>query len=191
VQKVEWVRLHESDRQIKAMRKGLTSVVPARLLELMTWQDLEWRVCGRPHVDVGLLRRHTEYSAGVNPEAPHIGYLWHTLHEFGQQDLRRFLRFAWAQERLPADDQEFTRTQTRMLIKPAPSTDANAMFPQADTCFFNLTLPEYTSQQILKEKLLFAINTDADSMDADQPQEDANGNRLSPFNNDYSDSDSE
>jgi hypothetical protein len=39
--------------------------------------------------------------------------------------------------------------------------------------------------------LLFAINTDADSMDADQPQEDANGNRLSPFSNEYSDSDSE
>ena len=55
----------------------------------------------------------------------------------------------------------------------------------------DLTLPEYTSQQILKERLLFAINTDADSMDADQPQEDAGGNRLSPFNNEYSDSDSE
>jgi len=79
-----------------------------------------------------------------------------------------------------------------MLIKPAPSTDPNSMFPQADTCFFNLSLPEYTSQQVLKEKLLFAINTDSDSMDADQPQDqDANGNRLSPFNNDYSDSDSE
>lgn len=151
---------------------------------------------------------------GVSPDAAHIGYLWQTLHEFGQQDLRRFLRFAWAQERLPADDQEFTRTQTRMLIKPSSSTDPNNTFPQADTCFFSmffdqlyiflvffvnfffppnadLTLPEYTSQQILKQRLLFAINTDADSMDADQPQEDANGNRLSPFNDDYSDSDSE
>jgi HECT-domain (ubiquitin-transferase) len=45
------------------MRKGVASVVPAALLELMTWQDLEWRVCGRPYVDVGLLRRHTEYSS--------------------------------------------------------------------------------------------------------------------------------
>jgi hypothetical protein len=62
VQLVERVRLHESDRQIQGMRKGLTSVVPACLLSLMTWQDLEWRVCGRPYVDVALLRRHTEYS---------------------------------------------------------------------------------------------------------------------------------
>jgi len=190
---VEHVRLHESDRQLSAIRKGLVSVVPASLLALMTWQDLEWRVCGRPHVDVALLRRHTEYSS-ISPESSHVYYLWQTLSELGQQDLRRFLRFAWAQERLPADDQEFIRTQTRMLIKPAsvaPNVDPNSMFPQADTCFFNLTLPEYSSQAILKDKLLFAINTDADSMDADQPQEEGSGRLTSPFTNDYSDSDSE
>lgn len=63
---MERVRLHESDKQIQAMRKGLSTVVPESLLQLMTWQDLEWRVCGRPYVDVGLLRRHTEYSGMLN-----------------------------------------------------------------------------------------------------------------------------
>jgi len=192
---IENVRLHESDAQISVIRKGLTSVVPESILALMTWQDLEWRVCGRPHVDVTLLRRHTEYS-GISPDAPHVGYLWQTLSELGQQDLRRFLRFAWAQERLPADDQEFIRTQTRMLVKPAAvnaNVDPNSMFPQADTCFFNLTLPAYTSQVILREKLLFAINTDADSMDADQPHEDGGNGRLANNfgGNDFSDSDSD
>jgi len=64
------------------------------------------------------------------------------------------------------------RTNTRMLIKPFSGlSDPDTAFPKADTCFFNLMLPEYSSPEILKERLLFAIHTDADSMDADEPQE--------------------
>jgi len=189
VRLIEKIRLNESARQINAIRSGLIEVVPEAILNVMTWQDLEWRVCGKPFVDLNLLKRHTEYS-GVPGDAPHIAYFWQCLSEFVQLDLRKFLRFTWGQERLPADDQEFARTQTRMLIKPAlVNVDPNTVFPQADTCFFNLMLPEYSTLAICREKLLTAINTDADSMDADQPHDgDPNQNNLF---NDYSDSDSE
>eukprot|EP01097_Dermamoeba_algensis_P004685 TRINITY_DN3023_c0_g1_i1.p1 TRINITY_DN3023_c0_g1~~TRINITY_DN3023_c0_g1_i1.p1 ORF type:complete len:103 (-),score=31.78 TRINITY_DN3023_c0_g1_i1:209-517(-) len=94
-------------------------------------------------------------------------------------------------ERLPSDDQEFFRTRTRMLVKPfSGKGNPNHSFPKADTCFFNIMLPEYTSQTVLREKLLFAINN-TDSMDADQPQGDdarARSPGSSPL--DGSDSDS-
>lgn len=55
-----------------------------------------------------------------------------------------------------------------MLIKPYMRTgNPDLVFPKADTCFFNLELPNYSSQAILKQKLLTAILTDSDSMDAD------------------------
>jgi hypothetical protein len=41
------------------------------------------------------------------------------------------------------------------------------VFPRSDTCFFNLELPNYSSKEVLKQKLLTAIYTDADSLDAD------------------------
>jgi len=63
-----------------------------------------------------------------------------------------------------------------MLIKPFLGiTDPNSTFPRADTCFFNLMLPEYTSATILRDKLLFAINN-TDTMDADIPHPEAREN---------------
>uniref|UniRef100_A0A6B2L0G6 HECT domain-containing protein n=1 Tax=Arcella intermedia TaxID=1963864 RepID=A0A6B2L0G6_9EUKA len=169
----EAARLNESKLQLEAMRKGLCDIIPEPLLNLLTWQDLEWRVTGRPKIDIKLLKRHTEYS-GVSENAHHIVFFWHVLHSFTQEERRAFIRFAWGQERLPATDLEFTRTGTRMLIKPYTGKgDPDAAFPKADTCFFNFMLPAYTSAEILKDRLLFAIRTDADSMNADQPQDDS------------------
>jgi other hect domain ubiquitin protein ligase E3 len=60
-----------------------------------------------------------------------------------------------------------------MLIKPFMGlSNPDQAFPKADTCFFNLMLPQYSNAEILRERLLFAIHTDADSMDADtRPQD--------------------
>jgi len=185
---IETTRLNESQLQISALRKGLADIVPLQLLNLCTYQDLEWKVCGKPHIDINLLKRHTTCS-GVSPDANHIAYFWQTLQDFNQADRRGFLRFAWAQERLPVNDEEFERTKTRMMIKPFSGlADPNAAFPKADTCFFNIQLPEYTSQRILREKLLYAIYTDSHSMNADEPQEDelttvnGSGRRAPPSN---------
>jgi len=166
----EKTRLSESKLQIEAIRKGLSDVVPLSLLNLLTWQDLEWRVSGRQKIDFKLLRRHTRYS-NVSPESPHVQYFWEVLELMNPEEAKAFVRFAWGQERLPASDQEFLRTSTRMLIKPfMGTTDPDQAFPKADTCFFNLMLPEYTSAKILREKLIFAISTDDRSMNADNPQ---------------------
>jgi HECT-domain (ubiquitin-transferase) len=99
------------------------------------------------------------------------------MRELTQEDLRRFIKFAWGQERLPVDDEEWKRTNTRMMIKPYMRAGANQdnVFPKADTCFFNIELPKYSSKEILKNKLLTAIYTDADSMDADVNEEDQFG----------------
>lgn len=39
--------------------------------------------------------------------------------------------------------------------------------PKADTCFFNLELPDYSSKEIMKQRILLAIHTDSDSMNAE------------------------
>lgn len=65
----------------------------------MSWQELEWRVCGKPSIDVAMLRRHTEYAPGLSNETPHIRFFWQVLESFNQPDRRKFVRFAWAQER--------------------------------------------------------------------------------------------
>lgn len=57
------------------------------------------------------------------------------------------------------------------MIKPATYSVNNPdkALPKADTCFFNLELPDYSTYDIARERLLLAINTDCDSMNAEEP----------------------
>jgi len=162
-------RLGESRSALRAVRAGMRDVVPGPLLSLLTSRELETRCAGSAHVDVAMLRRHTEYS-GISPTAPHVQWFWSLLESFSDDERRAFVRFSWAQERLPASDAEFERTGTRMMIKPYLARGPpDAAFPKADTCFFNLMLPAYSTPEIMRARVLFAIHTDADSMNADAP----------------------
>jgi other hect domain ubiquitin protein ligase E3 len=97
---------------------------------------------------------------------------WNCLEAMDEHQRRLFIRFSWAQERLPLDDAEFHRTHTRLLIKPSPYANADAVLPRSDTCFFNLELPNYSSQDVMMQKLLYAITSDS-SMNGDAGSSDS------------------
>ena len=71
-------------QQMDAIRRGMNRVVPVQLLDLLTWSELEASVCGAAFIDVEMLRRHTIYSKGVDPDAPHIRWFWDALTQFSQ-----------------------------------------------------------------------------------------------------------
>lgn len=43
--------------QIAAMQAGLLKVVPQAVLDLLTWQEVEKKVCGDPEITVEALKR--------------------------------------------------------------------------------------------------------------------------------------
>jgi len=160
-------RLEETKLQVAAMRRGLCNIIPEQLLSLMTSQELEGRICGTREIDIELLKRHTEYGPDVDRNAPHIRYLWNTLEGFTQQQLRRFVKFAFAQERLPSTDEGFSHPKIRMLIKSSrhsgsgkKNSNQDHALPHADTCFFNVEIPAYSSQEIMRKRLTTVVNMD-------------------------------
>jgi len=170
-------RFIESTPQCKAVRKGISLVVPIALLNFLTYQEVEALVCGKPVVDIELLKRHTRYSAGLSESSDRVKLFWEVLKEFNEIDKLRFIKFCWGQERLPATDEEYERRQVRFMIKPSVRKGGNeeAALPKASTCFFNLELPNYKSKGVMKERLLLAIHTDDVSMNAeDNPSADQN-----------------
>lgn len=52
-----------SPPQVAAMQTGLLKVVPQAVLDLLTWQELEKKVCGDPEVTVDALRKLSECGA--------------------------------------------------------------------------------------------------------------------------------
>lgn len=170
IEKLLKARFTESRRQSEAIRAGLSKLVPIGLLNLITWKQLEEWVCGKPKIDLELLRRHTHYSGGLNETTPQVLFFWEVLTEFSEEERLRFIKFCYGQERLPVNDEEFERRNIRLMLKPSVSENrGDGALPKADTCFFNLELPPYSTKEVMRDRLRFAITFDCDSMNADAP----------------------
>jgi len=145
-------RLNEATKQIRAIEKGLNTVVPLRLLSLFSWYDLEIMIAGTPQIDIEMLYRHTLYTSNLSSSSPLIGFLFQTLRSFNTDERQMFLRFVWGRNRLPATDTDWTQQFTVNAL----SADEKAL-PIAHTCFFSIDLPPYSSAEVLRAKLLYAI----------------------------------
>ena len=61
------------------------------------------------------------------------------------------------------------------MIKPKLNDkNSDLALPRADTCFFNIELPNYSTKEVLRTKLLMAINLDNVSINADEQAGDDN-----------------
>ncbi|XP_057189975.1 E3 ubiquitin-protein ligase HECTD3 isoform X2 [Triplophysa rosa] len=143
---VQKARLEESREQIAAMQAGLLKVVPQAVLDLLTWQEVEKKVCGDPEITVEALKRLTRFE-DLEQTDVRVQYLWEALMNFTNEDRSRFLRFVTGRSRLPAPIYIFPDKQGSEI------TDA---LPQSSTCSSTLYLPKYPSAKVCEEKLRYA-----------------------------------
>jgi hypothetical protein len=161
---VDNYRLHEFDRQAAAIRSGLAQVVPIHMLSLFRWDELERMVCGQVEIDVALLRSITEHS-GCRPSDPHVQLFWQALEEFNNEERSALIRFTWGRSRLPLTAAAFTQ---RFKIQSFNQSPADQYLPIAHTCFFSLELPRYSTLEIMKEKLRYAMYNCTSIADGEQ-----------------------
>ncbi|CEG36584.1 hect e3 ubiquitin [Plasmopara halstedii] len=175
VQLVEKTRLTESRQQLAALKDGLASVLPMELAPLFTPRELEVLICGRREVDVDLLHQCTEYSEGADEAMPHVQHFWEVLREMTSEERTSFLRFVWARSRMPNSAKDFPMNfKLQTAQDPGASSQPDLYLPHAQTCFFALRLPAYTSKEVLRTKLLYAIQN-SPNMDADVRLHNAEG----------------
>jgi len=97
------------------------------------------------------LKKTTTYDDGYAKDSQVIKYLWEVLHELSVEQQKRFLFFTTGSDRVPIGG-----LGKLQLVISKNGTDSDKL-PTAHTCFNHLLLPEYSSKQKLKEKLLTAI----------------------------------
>ncbi|XP_078812489.1 putative E3 ubiquitin-protein ligase HERC1 isoform X5 [Oryzias latipes] len=145
-------RLHEMDSQVAAVREGMSTIIPVPLLSLLTAQQLEQLVCGLPEVSVEMLKRLVRYR-DITESNQLIGWFWESLEEFTNEERVLFLRFVSGRSRLPSNPADMS--QKFQIIKVDRPING---LPTAQTCFFLLRLPPYSSQAILAERLRYSIH---------------------------------
>lgn len=137
-------RLNESNLQIDAIRDGLVSVIPAELLSLITWQELELRVCGNPEISVEALRKSARYDSSLSEDCQAVKIMWEALERFSNKDRSRFLRFITGRRRLPCT-----------IFIDSAENDSSKL-PTSATCSNTLYLPKYSSIEEAVDKLRYA-----------------------------------
>ena len=163
-----YYRLNEAEIQINSIKHGLSKIIPLSVLQLFTGKELSMLVCGKKDVDIELLKQNTKLSSDLKEDSKEVRWLWEILNEITPEEKIKFIKFCWAQERLPTSNEEYVKNQIAFTIKYNKNDINKNGFPKADTCFFNLELPNYTAKNIMKKNLLIAIGLDNNSMNADK-----------------------
>jgi len=113
-------------------------------------------------LDIDDLRRNTIYG-GVYQigddglEHPSVRYFWAVMKELDDSDRRKVLKYVTSTPRAPLLG--FRELNPKFSIRDAGRDDAR--LPSASTCVNLLKLPMYSSKQILREKLLYAVSAGA------------------------------
>eukprot|EP00039_Didymoeca_costata_P014344 m.230429 g.230429 ORF g.230429 m.230429 type:complete len:174 (+) comp16000_c0_seq1:123-644(+) len=129
-------------------------------------------------LNVDDLKRHTHYIGGYTGGHKVISWLWQIVGDMSAEDQGKFLKFITSCSKPPVlgfctlnppltvraitnDSREDGYSLGSSVINFfRPGTDTERL-PTSSTCFNLLKLPIYKSKKILKQKLLYAINSGA------------------------------
>ena len=162
--KTEYVRLlahhhmtSSIQTQLEAFLEGFYSIIPPELVSIFNPKELELLTCGTPEIDVDDMERHTTYTNYDKDSETHQVVVGHTQ-GLSQEEKAKFVAFVTGSSKVPLEGFKALRGAegviTRMSVHRSYNTED---LPCAHTCFNQLDLPDYPSEQVMRGKLMLAI----------------------------------
>uniref|UniRef100_A0A669B453 HECT and RLD domain containing E3 ubiquitin protein ligase 4 n=1 Tax=Oreochromis niloticus TaxID=8128 RepID=A0A669B453_ORENI len=131
---------------------GFHKVCGGKVLELFQPNELQAMVIGNTNYDWMELEKTTEYKGEYWTDHPTIRLFWEVFHDLPLEKKKQFLLFLTGSDRIPI----LGMKSLKLVIQPTGGGEH--YLPVAHTCFNLLDLPKYTSLEMLREKLLQAID---------------------------------
>jgi hypothetical protein len=148
---VNYVMEKSVEVQFGSFERGFRKVCGGPSIDLFEAKELELLVCGSNTLNFEELRMGTKYDDGYDENSIAIHNLWKILLEFDEEEKRQFLKFLSGSDRSPIDGLR----KLEMVVSKNGNEDNR--LPSAHTCFNHLLLPEYSTIEIMREKLKYAI----------------------------------
>lgn len=146
--------------QFAAFEEGFNKVFPLRNLSIFTVEELETLICGSAESewDMQDLLENTRCDHGFTHNSQTVQYLFEVMTEMTTSERQKFLLFVTGSPRLPPGGFKSLDPKLTIVRKEQDSKDSpDEYLPSVNCCFYYLKLPEYSSKQVLREKLMFAI----------------------------------
>jgi len=155
---INWRLVDRVAVQTDALVAGFQSVLPLELMEPFDAAELELLLCGSDEVDLEDWKVNTLYKSGYTAESEVIKWFWSLAEKMSNEERLKLLQFATGTASIPS--RGFANLQgsdgdRRFSIMRVVDT---SRLPQAHTCFNELVLPEYPTQEELETKLTQALS---------------------------------
>ncbi|XP_057365077.1 ubiquitin-protein ligase E3C-like [Daphnia carinata] len=162
--RIEYIHLvadYKLNKQIRlqcnAFRQGLANVIDIEWLQTFSYRELQVLVSGAyTPVDLEDLKQHTHYAGGYTSTHPVIQGFWRVVSQFDDSGKRHLLKFVTSCSRPPLLG--FKELDPPFCIQNAGTDDR---LPTASTCMNLLKLPEFHDENILRDKLVYALQSGA------------------------------
>uniref|UniRef100_A0A3B4WK21 E3 ubiquitin-protein ligase HACE1 n=1 Tax=Seriola lalandi dorsalis TaxID=1841481 RepID=A0A3B4WK21_SERLL len=145
--------------QINAFLQGFHTFIPPSLIQLFDEYELELLLSGMPEIDVQDWCRNTEYTSGYDTQEPVIQWFWEVVKSLTQEERVLLLQFVTGSSRVPHGGFAYLMGGSglqKFTVAAVPYT--SNLLPTSSTCINMLKLPEYPSQEILRDRLLVALH---------------------------------
>ncbi len=143
--------------QTDAFLQGFSEVIRPEFIRLFSERELQHLISGAVgRIDMEDWRVNTKYSSGYNENSPVIKWFWQVLSEITPEEQSRLLQFVTSSPRAPLLG--FSYLNPCFTIQRA---EGDVRLPTASTCLNLLKLPNYPSLEVVREKLKYAINSNA------------------------------
>lgn len=147
--------------QSEAFRRGLWEVIDRSWLRIFNEPELQVLISGSSDgkIDLADMRSNARYVGGYTALDRNITRFWKVLATLSPKQQADLLRFVTSCERPPPLG--FSSMNPPFTIQRVGILRDGDKLPTASTCFNTLKLPTYSSEKVLRERLLYAIESGA------------------------------
>jgi E3 ubiquitin-protein ligase HECTD1 len=144
-------------RQMNAFRAGFIKVFSMEKLYPFSPEELQLMLCGSqdPQWTKEDITNYTEPKLGYTRESPGFKKFVNVLSNMSGDERKSFLQFTTGCSSLPPGG--LANLHPRLtIVRKVDGNDKS--YPSVNTCVHYLKLPDYSSEQIMREKLLHATS---------------------------------
>ena len=144
---------------IKKIREGLFNIINKDIIQKFTADEFELILNGRPFIDLDDWHLNTIYKEPYNNQHQIIKWFWEILSDLTQEELSNFLLFSTGSSRVPfggfAALESNRGNLAKFMIERADYHFGKKNFIKAHTCFNRLDIPEFETEEEMKEAIKF------------------------------------
>nr|CAH7756174.1 unnamed protein product [Callosobruchus chinensis] len=159
-----WILYEGVMRQMESLREGFESVFPLQNLRVFQPEELELVFCGSPKEhqqgwDIKTLQECCRPDHGYTADSRAVKYLFEILSSYDVQERRMFVQFLTGSPRLPVGGFKSLSPPLTVVRKTLePNMNPDDFLPSVMTCVNYLKLPDYSSLEVMRDKLRLAAS---------------------------------